>query len=153
MEEGMGYLGKIVLASPPILGTPSLLTNDEISGLGFSSLSARECTHGATKFFIELVKERIESFSTMVFKQQNRERIKEQILKEHPNEAGRTWTQIKDKLDKLKRHYHKEKKFHNITVTMQDLSGFGLTPSMRCSLVPLRQMVYPVGWTMANMWV
>ena len=36
-------------------------------------------------------------------------------------------------------------------VTMHDLSGFGLTPSMRCSLVLLRRMVYPVGWTMANM--
>jgi hypothetical protein len=38
-------------------------------------------------------------------------------------------------------------------VIMQDLSGFGLTPSMRYSLIPLRRMVYPVGWTMANMWV
>ena len=64
----MGYLGKIVLASPPILGTPSLHTDDEISGLGSSSLSAREWTHGATKFLIELVKERIESFGTTVFK-------------------------------------------------------------------------------------
>jgi hypothetical protein len=29
----MGCLGKIVLASPPILGTPSLPTDDEILGL------------------------------------------------------------------------------------------------------------------------
>jgi hypothetical protein len=115
MEEGMGYLGKIVLASPLILGTPSLPTDDEISPLGSSSLPAREWTHSATKFLIELVRERIESFGTTVFKQQNWEKIREQILKEHPNEARRTWTQIRDKWDKLKRHYHKEKKLHNVT--------------------------------------
>ena len=111
----MDYLGKMILASPPILGTPSLPNNDEISGLGSSSLPAREWTHGATKFLIELVKERIESFGTTVFKQQNWERIREQILKEHPNEGRRTWTQIRDKWDKLKRHYHKESKLHNVT--------------------------------------
>jgi hypothetical protein len=115
MEEGMGYLGKIVLASPPILGTPSLPTDDEIAGLGSTSFPAREWTHSATKFLIELVKERIESFGTTMFKQQNWERIKEQILKEHPSEARRTWTQIRDKWDKPKRHYHKEKKLHNVT--------------------------------------
>ena len=38
-------------------------------------LPAREWTHGATKFLMELVKEMIESFGTMVFKQQNREKI------------------------------------------------------------------------------
>ena len=108
-------MGKIVFASPPILGTPSLPINDEISGLGSSSLSAREWTHSATKFLIELVKERIESYGTTVFKQQNWERIRDQVLKEHPNEARRTWTQIRDKWDKLERHYHKEKKLHNVT--------------------------------------
>ena len=36
-------------------------------------------------------------------------------MKEYPNEARRTWTQIRDKWDKLKRHYHKEKKLHNVT--------------------------------------
>jgi len=53
MEEGMGYLGKIILASPQILGTPSLPTYDKIAGLGSSSLLAREWTYGATKFLIE----------------------------------------------------------------------------------------------------
>jgi hypothetical protein len=61
------------------------------------------------------VKEKIEGFGTTVFKQQNWERIREQILKEHPNEPRRTWTQIRDKWGKLKRPYHKEKKIHNVT--------------------------------------
>ena len=111
----MDYLGNLILTSPPILGTPSLLTDSEIMGLGSSSLPAREWTHDATKFLIELVKERIECFGTMVFKQQNWEKIRKQILKEYLNEAKRTLTQIRDKWDKLKRHYHKEKKLHNVT--------------------------------------
>ena len=36
-------------------------------------------------------------------------------MKEHPNEAIRTWTQIRDKWNKLKRHHYKEKKLHNVT--------------------------------------
>ena len=111
----MGYLGNIVFASPPILGTPSLPTDSKITVLGSSPLPAREWTHGATKFLIELVKEMNESFGTTLFKQQNWERIREQILKEYPNEARRTWIQITDKLNKLKRHYHKKKKLHNVT--------------------------------------
>lgn len=67
----MGYLEKIVLTSTPILGTPSLPTDSEIIGLGSSFLPAREWTDGATKFLIKLVKEMIESFGIMVFKQQN----------------------------------------------------------------------------------
>ena len=45
----------------------------------------------------------------------NCERIRKQILKGSPNENRRIWTQIIDKWDKLKRHYYKEKKLHNIT--------------------------------------
>ena len=111
----MSYLGNLVLAFPPTLGIPPLPTDNEVTGLGSSPLPVREWTHSATKFLIELVKERIESFSTTVFKQQNWERIREQILKDYPNEARRTWTQIRDKWDKLKRHYHKEHKLHNVT--------------------------------------
>ena len=81
MEEGIGFLGKIVFALPPILGTPSLPTDNKITGLGSLSLPAREWTHGATKFLIELVKDKIESFGTIMFKQQNWEKIREKILK------------------------------------------------------------------------
>lgn len=72
---------------PTILGTPSLLTDDKISGLDSSSLSAREWIHGTIKFLIALVKEMIESFDTTVFNQQNWKKIREKILKEHSNNA------------------------------------------------------------------
>ena len=32
-------------------------------------------------------------------------RIREQVVRDHPSEARRTWTQV---WDKLKRHYHKK---------------------------------------------
>ena len=36
-------------------------------------------------------------------------------MRDHLSKAQRAWTQVKDKWDKLKRHYHKEKKLHNVT--------------------------------------
>ena len=36
-------------------------------------------------------------------------------MKDQPNKTRRIWTQVRDKWDKLKRHYHKEKKLHNVT--------------------------------------
>jgi hypothetical protein len=115
MEEGLGFMGSMVLASPPILGTPGSSNDGGVVNLGSPPLLAREWTHGATKYLVELVKERIESYGTTVFKQQHWERIREQVIKDHPNEAWRTWTQVRDKWDKLKHHYHKEKKLHNVT--------------------------------------
>ena len=108
-------MGTMVLASPPILGAPGPSNDGHVAGLGSPPLLAREWTHGATKFLVELVKERIESYGTAVFKQQHWERIREQVIKDHPSEARRSWTQVRDKWDKLKRHYHKEKKLHNVT--------------------------------------
>jgi len=64
---------------------------------------------------MEFVKERIESCSTTVFKQQHWERIREQVIKDHLSEVRQTWTQVQGKWDKLKRHYHKEKKLYNVT--------------------------------------
>lgn len=63
---------------------------------------------------MELVNERIESYGTTFFKQQHWERVKEHVVKDHPSEVWRTWTPIWYKWDKLKRHYYKEKKLHNV---------------------------------------
>ena len=41
--------------------------------------------------------------------------IREQVIKDHPSKARRTWIQVRDKWDKPKRHYHKEKKIYNVT--------------------------------------
>ena len=78
------------------------------------SLPSREWTQASTKSLIELVKERIESYGTNVLKQKHWERIREQVVKDHPSKTRRTWIQVQDKWDKLKRHYHKEKKIHNV---------------------------------------
>jgi hypothetical protein len=72
MEEGLGFLGTMVLASLPILDTPGPSNDGYIVGLGSSPLHAREWTHGATKYLVELVKE---TYGTAVFKQQHWEQI------------------------------------------------------------------------------
>ena len=66
MEEGLGFLGTMVLASPPILGTPGPSNDRNVVGLGSPPLLAREWTHGAMKYLVELVKERIETYGTAV---------------------------------------------------------------------------------------
>ena len=48
------------------------------------------------------------------FKQQHWKRIREQVVKDHPSKARQSWTQIRNKWDKLKRRYYKEKKLHNV---------------------------------------
>ena len=63
---------------------------------------------------MELVKEAIESYGTMVFKQQRWERIIEQVVKDHPSKARWTLMQVRDIWDKLKRHYYEEKILHII---------------------------------------
>ena len=115
MEEGLGFLGTMIIASPLRLGTPPPSTSD-VAIVGASpSLPSREWTQASTKSLIELVKERIESYGTNGFKQKHWERIREQVVKNHPTEARRIWIQVRDKWDKLKRHYHKEKRIHNVT--------------------------------------
>ena len=76
-----------MLASPPVLGTLGTSNDGHVVCLGSSPLLAREWTHEATNYLIELVKERIKSYDTTVFKQQYWERIKEQVVRDHPNEA------------------------------------------------------------------
>ena len=66
MENGLGFLGIVVFASPPVSGTLRPSADGHIVGLGSSPLLAREWTHRATKYPIELVKERIESYGTTV---------------------------------------------------------------------------------------
>ena len=61
------------------------------------------------------MKERIEGYRTIVFKQKHWEKIREQVVGEHPSEARRTLIQVRDKWHKLRQHYHKEKKIHNVT--------------------------------------
>lgn len=48
------------------------------------------------------MKEKIESYDTIILKQKNHENIREHVVREHHTEARKTWTQIKDKWDKLK---------------------------------------------------
>ena len=110
MKEGLGFLGTMVLASLLILGTPRPSNDGNVVSLRSPPLLAREWAHEATKYLVELVKEHIESYGTAVFKQQHWERIQEQVIKDHPSEARRTWTQVRDKLKR-----HKEKKLHNVT--------------------------------------
>ena len=58
----------MLIASPPILGAPGLSNDGHVAGLELLPLLAREWTHGATKYLVELVKECIESYGTAVFK-------------------------------------------------------------------------------------
>lgn len=105
----------MVLASPPIFGTPASSTDGQIVDLGSPLFSAKEWIHVATKYLIELVKERIESYAIIVFKQQHWESIREHVVRDRPSETKRTWTQVRDKWHKFKRHYYyKEMKMHNI---------------------------------------
>ena len=87
MDEGLEFLGTMVLASPILLGTPRPSNDGHVVGLGSPPFLARKWTHGATKYLVKLVKERIESYGTTVFKQQHWERIREKIVKDHPSEA------------------------------------------------------------------
>ena len=104
-----------MLASPLVLGTLGPSNDGHIVGLGSPPLLTREWTHGGMKYLSKLVKKIIESYGTTIFKQQHLEKIPEQVVKDQPNKTRRIWTQVRDKWDKLKRHYHKEKKLHNVT--------------------------------------
>ena len=57
-----------MLASPPVLGTPKSSNDRHVVGLRSPPLLAREWTHGATKYLIELVNEHIESYSATIYK-------------------------------------------------------------------------------------
>ena len=81
MEKMLGFLGTMVLALPPILGVSESLNDGHVATCGSPLLLAREWTHEATKFLVELVKKSIESYCTAVFKQQHWERIQEQVIK------------------------------------------------------------------------
>ena len=84
----------MIIASPPRLDTPPPSTSD-VAIVGASpSLPSREWTQASTKSLIELVKKRIESYGTNVFKQKYWERIREQVVKDHPTKARRTWIQV-----------------------------------------------------------
>ena len=52
MKEGLGFLGTMVLTSPPVLGTLGPSTNGHVVDLGSPPLLAREWTHGATTYLI-----------------------------------------------------------------------------------------------------
>lgn len=58
----------MILASSPILGTPTLSTGGKNMGLGSPSLLARKWTHVAIKYLIKLIKDRIESYDNTIFK-------------------------------------------------------------------------------------
>ena len=89
MKEGLGFLGTMIIASPPRLGTPPPSISDVAIVGATLSLPSREWTQVSTKFLIELVKERIESYETNIFKQKHWERIREQVIKDHPSKARR----------------------------------------------------------------
>jgi hypothetical protein len=46
MKEGLGFLGIMMFASPPVLGTPGPSNDGHIVGLGSPPLLAREWTNG-----------------------------------------------------------------------------------------------------------
>jgi hypothetical protein len=69
-----------VLASPPILVTRGPSNDGYIVNLGSPPLLAREWIHGATKYIVDLVIERIESYGTTVFELQHWERGFENML-------------------------------------------------------------------------
>jgi hypothetical protein len=71
MKEGLRFLRTMVLASPPVLGTPRPSNDGHVMGLESSPFLTREWTHGATKYLVELVKEHIESYGTTIVKQQH----------------------------------------------------------------------------------
>ena len=96
MDERLGFLGTMIIASPPRLNTPPPSTSDVAIVRATPPLPSREWTQASTKFLINLVKERIESYevSTNAFKQKHWERIREQVIKDHPSEVRRTWIQV-----------------------------------------------------------
>lgn len=49
-----------------------------------------------------------------LIEQQNWERIREHVVRDHPSEACKIWTQIRDKWNKLKQYCYKEMKIHNV---------------------------------------
>ena len=55
------------------------------------------------------MKERIEIYGMIFFKQQHWEISKELVVRDHPSEVRIFWTQVRDKWNNLKRHYHKGK--------------------------------------------
>lgn len=90
IEEGLGFLGTMVFASSPILGTPGSSTKRHVVDLGSPPLLTREWTYEATKYLIKLVKKKIKSYVTNVFNQQHSERITKQVMRDHPSEARQT---------------------------------------------------------------
>ena len=56
MEEGLCFLGTMIIASPPRLGSPPPSTSDVAIVGATPSLPSREWTQASTKFLIELVK-------------------------------------------------------------------------------------------------
>ena len=94
MEEGLDLLGTMIIAYPLHLDTPPPSTSDVAIVGATPPFPSREWIQASTKFLIELVKERIESYGTNVFKQKHCKRIRKQIIKDHPSKARRTWIQI-----------------------------------------------------------
>ena len=81
----------------------------------YPSLATKDWTYVAIEYLIESVKERIERYDIIIFKQQHWEMIKEHVVRDHPSETRKFWTQVMDKRDNFKWHYHKEKKIHNVS--------------------------------------
>ena len=125
MEQGLGFLRNMLIASPPGLGAPSppvpSPNRDAREAEEVPPLVSRQWTQGATRCFLKLVKENIETYGSSLFQQKHWVRIREQLVKDHPSEEKRTWLQVRDKWDKLKRHYFKEKKVYNL---IGDNGGF-----------------------------
>ena len=97
IEEGLGFLETMIIASPSRLDISPPSTSNVTIVRATPSLPSREWTQASTKSLIELVKERIESYETNIFKQKHWERIREQVVKDYLSEARRTWTQVRDK--------------------------------------------------------
>ena len=73
-------------ASPPNLGTLALTSYVTIVK-ATPPLVSKEWTQVATKYLIQLVKERIESYKITIYKQKYWKRIREQVVKDHSSET------------------------------------------------------------------
>jgi hypothetical protein len=52
MDEGLGFLGTMVLASSPVLGTLGPLNDRYVVDLGSPRLLAKQWIHGATTYLV-----------------------------------------------------------------------------------------------------
>jgi hypothetical protein len=101
MEQGLGFLGNMFIASPLGFSTPPPplpFLNKDVRVVGEAlPLISSEWTQGTTKCLLELVKEKIDTNGFSLFQQKYLMRIREQLVRNHLSKEKKTWLQVKDK--------------------------------------------------------